>query len=75
MGQSVEHSSQGLLGVQLLWFEQLLQELLIEHGSDDVIHDWHITGHRGYSLAMRTHTRIWDGGSSGGLDNHVDVWK
>lgn len=43
MSQSVKHCPQGLLGVQLLWFEQLLQELLIEHGGNDIIHNYHNT--------------------------------
>lgn len=48
VGQSVKHRPEGLLGVQLLWFEQLLQKLFIEHGGDDVIHNWQSegTGHK-----------------------------
>lgn len=62
VGQPVKHSPQGLLGVKLLRLEQLLEELLIEHGRDDVIHDCHITGHRGYrtftsELGMEVHHR------------------
>ncbi len=43
VSESVEHCPQGLLGVQLLRFEQLLQELLIEHGGNDIIHNYDST--------------------------------
>lgn len=39
VGQPVEHSPQGLFGVKLLWFEKFFQELFVEHGGDDVIHN------------------------------------
>lgn len=39
VGQPVEHSTQCLLGVKLLWLEKLFQELFVEHGGDNVIHD------------------------------------
>lgn len=40
MGQPVKHSPQCLFGVKFLWLEKLLQERFVEHGSDDVIHDY-----------------------------------
>lgn len=39
MGQPVKHSAQSLLGVKFLRLEKLLQELFVEHGGDDVIHN------------------------------------
>lgn len=39
MRQPVKHSPQGLFGVKLLGLEKLLQELFVEHGGDDVIHN------------------------------------
>lgn len=37
--QTVKHRPQSPLRIQLLRLEELLQELLIEHGGDYVIHD------------------------------------
>ena len=42
VGQPIKHSPECLFGVKLLWFEKLLQELFVEHGSDDVIHDYSV---------------------------------
>lgn len=39
VGQPVKHSPQSLFGVKFLQLEKLLQELLVEHGGDDVIHN------------------------------------
>lgn len=39
MGEPVEHSAQCLLGVKVLWLEKLFQELFVEHGGDNVIHN------------------------------------
>lgn len=40
MGEPVEHSAQGFFGVKLLRLEKLFQELFVEHGGDDVIHNY-----------------------------------
>lgn len=40
VGQPVEHSPQRLLRIKLLWFEKLFEELFVEHGGNDVIHDY-----------------------------------
>lgn len=39
MGEPVEHSAQCLLRVKLLRLEKLFQELFVEHGGDNVIHN------------------------------------
>lgn len=40
MGESVEHGAQCLLRVKLLRLEKLFQELFVEHGGDNVIHNY-----------------------------------
>lgn len=40
MGQPVKHSPQCLFGVKLLWLEKLFKELFVEHGGDNVIHNY-----------------------------------
>lgn len=40
VGEPVEHGAQGLLGIKLLRLEKLFQELFVEHGGDNVIHDY-----------------------------------
>lgn len=39
VGQSVKHGPQGLFGVELLRLEKFFQELFVEHGGNDVIHN------------------------------------
>lgn len=39
VSQPVVHSAQGFLGIEILGFEQLLHEIFLEHGRDDVVHN------------------------------------
>lgn len=40
MGQPVKHRPQRLLRIKLLWLEKLFKELFVEHGGNDVIHNY-----------------------------------
>lgn len=40
VGEPVEHGAQCLLGVKLLRLEELFEELFVEHGGDNVIHNY-----------------------------------
>lgn len=39
MGKPVENCAQCLFRVKLLWLEKFLEELFVEHGGDNVIHN------------------------------------
>lgn len=66
MGEPVENCSQRLLRVKLLRLEKLFQELFVEHGGDNVIHNCPEKREKCVQIAVESISyTIWLGGGGG----------